>query len=215
MASAANAGSNWREAHGIDRQANYPFVALRAPIIGNSIEAKVFPDLVAEAVAGKPQVRLIVLETVNKMGVGLDLNGTDMVQITSYAERLAERFDCFVLLVHHKSDKTGAAEAMNSAYFKTNVDVFYIVTRAGKSMNGCIKLGKYKDGEDGQEWFYAATEKAWDAYSYTRPDGIVEVVGAGKSLHLVSKAPEAGERQEHVRARDRMALGADMARLGL
>ena len=204
----------WREAHGIGRQRDLPFVTMDAPVLAIGKEAEAFPDAIATAIKGKPPLRLIVLETLNRIGEGYDLNGLDMVRVVGYAERLSRRFNCFVLLVHHKSDKAGAAEAMNSAYFKANLDVLYVVTRTGLSMSGCIYLSKYKNGETGKERYYTATEKAWDAYTYRTPTGAEVEVEAGKSLHLVPKAPSEGERTQSDRHRERLELGAALARLG-
>jgi hypothetical protein len=134
----------WRMARGIEGQ--IPFATCKAPHVANNAECQEF---ISSVLAAFPKgIELIVLETVNKMMLGLDENSAkDAALLTNFMDELVEHLGCAVVVIHHKSDKANAADVRGSSAFEANVDQVLQVDADRTSVTLTARLTKMKDGE--------------------------------------------------------------------
>lgn len=138
----------WKLHHGVEAVPN--FYAGPAPIMSDAAACQAFR---AEAAKLKP--RLIVIETVSKLMAGLNEDkASDMVMVTAFMDKLVEECGATVIAIHHKSDKTGAADIRGSSALKAGVDTVLEVSRQGKGMVAIVTSTKQKDDADGQSWAF-------------------------------------------------------------
>lgn len=108
-------------------------------------------ESIKEAIKGLRQhdqsPKMIVIDTLHKSIPGVKENdSTEMGRVMSLAYKLADEFDCLVVLIDHtgKNEKQGAR---GSNVKKANADMVGIVSRTSNTVS--LRLDKLKDGEDG------------------------------------------------------------------
>lgn len=89
---------------------------------------------------------LVVIDTLSKtFGAGKE-NTDDMASYVANCQRIASKFECFTLIVHHRPKGEDAADLRGHSSLKGGIDTAILVeSRTLKT----AKITKQKDGEDG------------------------------------------------------------------
>lgn len=137
----------WKKAHGVAAVPN--FVTTPAPLILLDDEKLAFMNEI-EAMPERPA--LIVFETANKMMAGLSESApNDVAKANHFFDALVERFKCAVMLVHHRSDKAGAADIMGSMHWRAGFNTYLSVAANREQRIADVKVMKHKDGSEREE----------------------------------------------------------------
>ena len=148
-----------------------------------------FSAFCKEVVALGRSFNLVIVDTVGRSLPGADMN--EQATVTTFMERctrLSELTGATVLAVHHENKAGGM---MGSAYFESNADFLFHVSKGGSEdgplQSGTIRCDKLKDGEDG--WTRIIRYKKITGLSETDPtlgSLIVETIratGGGEILN--------------------------------
>ncbi len=139
----------WRLAKGVTGEV--PFYVSRAPLLGAPGEQEEFVEQIKLA-AGKRPIRAIFLETAAKMMVGLDAT-KDVPRLVLYCEKLAECFNCVVVVSHHAGHDAEKGPKDSSTYGQAFDTVIQITTPALHSRISVAKVTKHKDAEEPEQPF--------------------------------------------------------------
>jgi len=128
------------------------FYALPAPPVASSAECEEFIEQVRLCCDARPdhrRPRLIVLETANKIMGGMDENSArDAGTLVKLCDELVRVFGCAVLMIHHKSDKVGAAEVRGSSAFQAGFDTLLSVDAVRSLKTVKVHVRKHKDAAE-------------------------------------------------------------------
>lgn len=139
----------WRIAHGFTGSSQ--LYVMPAPLMISDDEQVEFVEEIRRraALLGK-RPRLIILDTVSKMMVGLDPN-RDAPLLVRFCDRLVAEFSCSVIAVHH-SGKDTTLGPRDSSVYRADFDCVLEVTSPAKLV--CeVKVVKFKDAEEPEHPF--------------------------------------------------------------
>ena len=176
------------------------FHALPAPLVFAEEERADFIEQIrlrCAARADRQMPRLIVLETYSKMipGQNEDSSGVAAV-VHKFCAELVETFGCSVIMVHHKSDKAGAADIRGSSGIAANFDTVIRVSADKTTKTATVAVRKHKDAPE--------RETPW------------HLQGHAVGPSLVFQPITAAEHKEKVKGTDplaRQAVGAALMQL--
>ena len=135
----------WCTHHGHDSLNANLALTDRAVDLFNEVNFQAFCHAVDAIAQAKGSPRLIIIDTVARHMRGMDENSAkDMGELIRMADKLKDKYQCAVMLVHH----TGHANqdrARGSTAFKGALDTEIVVSPLGDN-NLTIKCEKQKDG---------------------------------------------------------------------
>ncbi len=135
----------WRTRHCVDSA--LPFALIPTPIDlhdgGADVEALMAEIKAAAAFVNLPP-RLIVVDTLSKtFGAGSE-NTDDMARYIANCQRVASRFGCCVLLLHHRPKDAETTEMRGHSSLKGGLDAVLLIE--GQT-DRTVRVMKQKDGE--------------------------------------------------------------------
>jgi hypothetical protein len=98
-------------------------------------------------------IKLVVIDTLARtLQDGDENSSSEMNAFIAKVDRIAEAFECLVIVVHH-SGKDGARGMRGSSALHGAADVEWCVSKSGNSHG--VELVKQKEGESGQKWTFS------------------------------------------------------------
>lgn len=136
----------WCNARGIKNPDDVGFLIVPAvPIVSDRSEIEALMDSI-EAAGAHP--RIVALDTVARSIAGRDESDASTAGlVTEAAERIRDRFNCAIALVHH-SGKDREKGARGSSAFEANADAVFEVTRDKERGIVSLKCTKMKDADE-------------------------------------------------------------------
>src|SRR5690625_698053 len=135
----------WAQAHGMD---DVPalHMLLDAPIIDDQGDAQLVAETIAElARRTGASVRLVVLDTLNRVMQGEENSATAMAALMRGVETIRQRMDCAVQIIHHTGHGEQGRARGSSAFFAA-LDSEATITRTGEQVIQ-VENTKSKDSE--------------------------------------------------------------------
>jgi hypothetical protein len=138
----------WEHAKGVEAPG---FYTCPAPLVVLPDEAKDFCTEIAK-VCENPA--LIIIDTLAKSALGLDLNSSvDAGKIAAFCKLIQERFNCCVMVVHH-SGKDSERGMLGSILLPSNADsVLEVIRPKDKCPAVELWVRKFKDAPEPEEAF--------------------------------------------------------------
>jgi len=134
--------------------------------------------------------RLVVVDTVSKVLHSENENGEGMIALMSNAEKIAEAFDCVVLLIHHKL--RGSNRGRGAAQFGDNSIGELVLDRRGLAMSAILTVNRLKGQPEGERLQLTMSEPIFvDRYEYDKPMTSLVIQELGPAPERKERAPRA------------------------
>ena len=133
------------------RLEHLPLVVVRASINLLDGDTDALLAMLAEIQAKRGRIALVVVDTLARAMVGNENSPEDLGSFVTACARIREAAETSVLIVHH-SGKDQARGARGHSCLRAATDVELEITE------GCIKVSKNRDGQEGQIYGFTLTE---------------------------------------------------------
>lgn len=180
----------WQEWQGKAGDENHRFFFY--PYVPAFAEHEEWEDVKAQIEEQKVRPRLIIIDTLTRLLTGLDENSTkDANIITSFLEKLAAYYDCFVLVIHH-TGKDESRGARGSSVYYANLDSALYLKKKKGGVALIVKNHKEADVKDGEIYF--ATQEFGSSIVLKQVEHLDDEQGNSKSKISWSDPTEISQR---------------------
>lgn len=163
----------WMEAQGIEFRNDHRFFIM--PEVPLYTDSAAWENVKLDLAELKAKPALIVIDTMSRLGTGLDENSAkDVGMLTKFMEQLARYYEGFVLGIHH-TGKDQNKGMRGSSVFYANVDT--VISTRLKQGGTELKVRKQKDADTGDEVYNFKVKETGESIVLERTAELAELSG--------------------------------------